>query len=255
MSYLVRQVLAVAVLVTGSVAADAPYAGTWKFNPAKSQLAGDTVTFKKLPDGMLQFDNQGFVYKFRPDGKEYPNPMGGTVSWKAAGPDTWDVSNRLKDKVVNTLHVVVEGDKQTVAAKVMKPDGGTVDSTANYDRVSGGPGLEGVWKSSEIKLPATVLQISSDGAESVALKDESGFVVNGKFDGKDYAASGTLAGASYALSFKKVGDRSFEMTGKLDGKPFYQDVFTVSADGKTLTDEGTPLNAKTETVKAVYERQ
>jgi hypothetical protein len=108
MPYLIREVLAVAVLV-GSVSADAPYAGTWKFNPAKSQFAGDTLTINKLPDGMLQF--------------------------------------------------------------------------------------------------------------------------------------------------RKVSERSFEMTAKLGGKPYYQDVFTVSADGKTLTDEGTPLNAKTETVNAVYEGQ
>jgi hypothetical protein len=254
MPYLLREALAVAVLVTRLGAADAPFAGTWKFNPAKSQLAGDTVTFKKLPDGMLEFNSQGFTYKFRPDGKEYPTPVGWTTSWKSTAPDTWDVTNRLKDKVVSTVHIVVTGDKQSVTSKMMKPDGGTVDSTGSYNRVSGGPGLEGVWKSSEIKAPATVLQISSDG-ESVALKDESGFVVNGKFDGKDYPASGTMAGASYAMSFKKISERAFQMTGKVDGKPFYQDVYTVSADGKTLTDEGTPLNAKTETVKAVYERQ
>ncbi|MEO8070865.1 MAG: hypothetical protein ABI652_05650 [Acidobacteriota bacterium] len=253
--YLVRELLAVAVMVTGFVAADAPYAGKWKLDPAKSQLTGDTVTIKKLPDGMLQFDSQGFVYNFRPDGKDYPTPIGGTVSWKGAGPDTWDVTNRLKDKVVSTVHIVLKGDRQALTIKVMKPDGGTVDSTASYNRVSGGPGIEGVWRSSEFKPQATVLQISSDGADSVALKDESGFAVNGKFDGKDHPASGTLAGASYAFSFRKVGERAFEMTAKLDGKPYYQDVFTVSADGKTLTDEGTPLNAKAETVKAVYDRQ
>jgi hypothetical protein len=32
-------------------------------------------------------------------------------------------------------------------------------------------------------------------------------------------------------------------------------VFTVSADGKTLTDNGTPVNARQEATKAVYDRQ
>jgi hypothetical protein len=44
------------------------------------------------------------------------------------------------------------------------------------------------------------------------------------------------------------------MTTKLSGKPFYVDVLTLSADGKTLIDEGNPVAAK-EPVKAVYERQ
>jgi len=38
------------------------------------------------------------------------------------------------------------------------------------------------------------------------------------------------------------------------GKPCYVDVFTLSSDGKTLTDDGNPVAAK-EPVKAVYERQ
>ena len=44
------------------------------------------------------------------------------------------------------------------------------------------------------------------------------------------------------------------MTTKLDGKPFYVEVLTLSADGNTLTDDGTPVSAK-EPTKAVYEKQ
>ena len=42
------------------------------------------------------------------------------------------------------------------------------------------------------------------------------------------------------FAFRKINDSSFEVTAKLDGKPMYVDVYTVSADGKTLTDAGTP---------------
>jgi hypothetical protein len=55
--------------------------------------------------------------------------------------------------------------------------------------------------------------------------------------------------------FRKISDRSFEVTTKLDGKPMYVEVYTVSADGKTLTDEGTPVNAKQEPFKMVFDRQ
>jgi hypothetical protein len=48
--------------------------------------------------------------------------------------------------------------------------------------------------------------------------------------------------------------RSFEATQKLNGKAIYLDTYTVSGDGKTLTDEGTPVTKK-EVVKSVYDLQ
>ena len=65
----VRVLLAVLLLVVTVKAADPPYVGKWKFNAAKSVLTGDTATIEELPDGMMQFNSQGFVYKFRLDGK------------------------------------------------------------------------------------------------------------------------------------------------------------------------------------------
>ena len=44
------------------------------------------------------------------------------------------------------------------------------------------------------------------------------------------------------------------MTTKPNGKPFYVEVLTLSADGKTLTDEANPVAVK-EPTKAVYEKQ
>jgi hypothetical protein len=56
------------------------------------------------------------------------------------------------------------------------------------------------------------------------------------------------------VAFEKSGVNSIKTTTKLDGKPFYVDVLTLSADGKTLTDDGNPVSGK-EPTKAVYERQ
>lgn len=64
------------------------------------------------------------------------------------------------------------------------------------------------------------------------------------------------AGASLkqTLAFERVGPNAIRLTTKLDGKPYYIDMLTLSADGKTLTDEGNPVAVK-EPIKAVYERQ
>jgi len=76
----------------------------------------------------------------------------------------------------------------------------------------------------------------------------------GKFDGKDYPMTGAGATMKQTLAFEKTGPNSIKMTTKVAGKPFYVDVLTLSADGKTLTDDGSPVAAK-EPVKAVFERQ
>jgi hypothetical protein len=65
-----------------------------------------------------------------------------------------------------------------------------------------------------------------------------------------------IAGAAVkqTLAFERQGAKAFKMTTKIDGKPFYTDVFTLSPDGRTLTDDGMPVSVK-EPSKAVYERQ
>ena len=52
-----------------STAADAPYIGKWKVNSSKSQLT-DIVTIEKLPSGEMRFEESGFTYTFKADGKE-----------------------------------------------------------------------------------------------------------------------------------------------------------------------------------------
>jgi hypothetical protein len=255
MKSVARLLLALTVFVVTVDAADPPYVGKWKFNAAKSTLTGDTATLENTPDGMMQFNSQGFIYKFKPDGKEYPLPDGGTTAWTATSPTTWDVSNKMGGKVVTTFHLALKGDVLGVSGKSMKPDGSAMEFTSSYKRVSGGPGFAGKWMSTDVKPPVTVLELSPSGASGVLMKDDTGPIFNGQFDGKDNAALGRMAASKYTAAFRKIGDRSFEVTVKLAGKTMYVEAYEVSADGKTLTINGTPSNAKSETYKVVFDRQ
>jgi hypothetical protein len=55
----------------------------------------------------------------------------------------------------------------------------------------------------------------------------------GKFDGKDYPVTGDPG--SDARSYKKIDDRTLELTIKKDGKTTIAGRIVVSADGKTRT--------------------
>jgi hypothetical protein len=77
----------------------------------------------------------------------------------------------------------------------------------------------------------------------------------GKFDGKDYPLTGDPT--ADARSYKKVDDRTMELTVKKDGKVTVSGRIVVAADGKTRTVTTSGTDAKGKKVKnmAVYDKQ
>jgi hypothetical protein len=77
----------------------------------------------------------------------------------------------------------------------------------------------------------------------------------GKFDGKDYPVTGDPM--SDMRSYKKVDDRTLEITNKKDGKLTVHGRAVVSADGKSRTVHlnGTDAEGKKFKIKAVYDKQ
>jgi hypothetical protein len=77
----------------------------------------------------------------------------------------------------------------------------------------------------------------------------------GKFDGKDYPVTGDPS--SDSRSYKKVDDRTLELTVKKDGKVTTTGRIVVSADGKSRTVSTSGTDAKGNKVKntAVYDKQ
>ena len=237
------------------VAAEPAYVGKWKFNAARSQLTGDTVTISSGADGTMTFDGQGFKYSFKVDGKEYPTPDGARASWTQSEPDAWDVTIKAGGKVVVSYRAVVKGETMRLAGKLTKPDGTTSDFAVAYKRTTGGPGLVGKWISTEVTAPVSLLEVAAAAPDGVTITDDTGAVFSGQFDGKVAPALGRLKGSKYTTIFRKTGANGFEMKTSVDGQPMYAEVYSVSADGKTLTIDGTPVNAPTEKYKVVFDRQ
>ena len=77
----------------------------------------------------------------------------------------------------------------------------------------------------------------------------------GKFDGKDYPVTGDPT--QDARSYKKVDDRTLDMTVKKGGKTAFTGHIVVAADGKsrTVTISGTDKDGKPATSTAVYDKQ
>jgi hypothetical protein len=239
-------------------AADLPYAGKWKLNVAKSDFGETTVTFAQTASGEMQFTAAGQSYTFRMDGKDYPGLFGRTATWKQIDANTWETANKQDGKLLSTETTKLSADGKTLSinAKGPKPAGGTFDQTIVYERVSGGPGLVGKWKTKNVETSApTVLELTPSGSDGLTVNIPDFKITSEvKFDGKDYPAVGPGVPPGLTLAIQKAGPRSFDMTEKQNGKPLFKLSFTVSADGKTLTETGGPIGVS-EKFKAVYDRQ
>ena len=71
-----------------------------------------------------------------------------------------------------------------------------------------------------------------------------------KFDGKDYPVTGAQA-PNTTNALKRIDDRTFEVMGKVDGKPAMTTRVVVAADGKTMTATQTGTNAQGQSVNNV----
>lgn len=254
-------VLILILVVTGAtvlLAADPPYVGKWKLNPAKSDFGETTVTYEQMAGGEMKVTGDGQSYTFRTDGKDYPTPWGITVAWKAVNANTWENTTKSNGKVTSsaTLKLAADGKTLTVDAKAIKATGETSNDSIVYQRLSGASGLAGKWKTKNVKVgsPGTVT-INPSGTDGLTLTyvEEKGSCT-AKFDGKDYPATGPIWPSGWTCVIAKNGASALDVSWKKDGKVMYRDTFTASADGKTLTDLG-GAPATVEKVKAVYDRQ
>lgn len=253
-----RRALLFCLAIAGvMMAADSPFIGKWKLNTAKSKFTGITTTYEALPNGEMQVTTEGQTDKFKIDGKEYPTTFGAGATWKQIDPSSWETTYRLNGAVlsVDTTRLSADGKTLTMTSKGTKPNGEAFSDSATLQRVSGGPGLAGKWKSTEVKTSTQMWDISPNGDDGLTMKIvDYNAVCSMKFDGKDYPATGPTVPKNFTLAIKKTGARSLEMTEKMGGKVVFVDSFSVSADGKTLTDVGAAPGSS-EKMTAVYDKQ
>lgn len=257
-------VAAVVCLVSGIIAstqsdgaADLPYAGTWKLNLAKSDFGETTVTYSQTASGQMQFTALGQSYTFLVDGMDYPSLFGGTSAWKQIDASTWEIALKQNGKLINTMTTTLSADGKTLTTneKGPKPTGGTFDRTTVYARVSGGPGLVGIWKTKNPPRMPRIVELVPSRSDGLAIRFPDDLEsCDAKFDGKDYPVTGPIAQPGMTLAIQKTSPRSFDVTGKQDGKPIFKFSFAVAGDGRTLTQTGGMIGVS-EKVTAVYDRQ
>ena len=235
-----------------------PYAGTWRLNLAKSDFGETVVTYAETASGEMQLTTTGQSYTFRMDGKDYPALYGATSAWKAIDDTTWETVVRQEGKRISTGTTTLSPDGKTLTSNIkgQKPSGGTFDSTRVYERVSGGPGLVGSWKTKNRPVGTPdVVELIPAGTDGLTIRFPGDREqCEARFDGKDYPVVGPIAQRGLTLALRRTGARSFDVTGTQQGQRLFTIAFTVSDDGHTLTQAGDMVGVSAAFV-AVYDRQ
>ena len=243
-----------ALVATTAVSQSSRFAGTWKLNLAKSHFGGTLYSISRTPAGLIHYSGGGFEADFDLAGKEHVMPNGMGIIGKEVSPTAWDLTFRMNGKTVQRSHLTLVGNSINNVADVIGADGKTVQQKTVDTRVAGGPGFSGKWKGGDVAGASTTLKIALDRPNGINMTiPEFQTTVKGKFDGKDYPVMQAAGAMKVTNAFTKVGN-SIKVLAKLNGKAFTEDIYTVSRDGKTLTDESTAV-ATGEKTKAVFDRQ
>lgn len=247
----------VAALSCATVAfAQNPFAGTWKADYSKSHVTGDTVTFTPEANGRVRVTQDGRSYSFKPDGSNTTNPMGRTEQWTKSDNNNWKTVTKVgSETVTDNMKVSSDGKTLTDSSSGTMPNGQAFNETETFTRIAPGKGLYGEWKSTKMShnSPDTI-QIEANGDNGIiwnipAIKAS----VKLNFDGKETAPTGPTVPEGLMLAATKTSPRSFKLVEKMKGKLLWTGHFTVSADGKTLTESGRAVGASAPE-KVVYQR-
>jgi hypothetical protein len=221
--------------------ADSPFDGTWKLDPAKSNLTGESMTLEDAGGGSIKYTDSDQSYTFKPDGSSFTTPTGSDRTFAKNADGSYTVTVKLHGTLVrtNTWTPSSDGNTITIESKGTKPNGDKFDDTTTYTRTAAGSGIIGTWKSTKVKLSSpNSISIQSSGDDVTFTIVAVKATAQAKWDGKDYPATGPTVPDGITLALTKTGPTSFTMVEKSKGKVLVTLRYHVAADGKSMTTHG-----------------
>jgi hypothetical protein len=246
------QLLLLGCLVTGTVwAANDPFVGKWKVNPSKSKLYDEMKVEVAGANRYALTFGPGQTDTVVADGSDQPALSGTTLSITVKGPNSWEVTRKMKGRTLLTAHWTLSEDGKTLNDAFTQylpdgmtlfsqplPNGSTLFMPYVYERTAGDSGFLGTWDSESATLRAGIeLEIEPHEGDGLSFKrsdEETPKMI--KLDGSnhpDFDPNGGDKGTAY--SGRRVNERSLEITQESKGKITGTRQIEVSRDLKTLT--------------------
>jgi hypothetical protein len=259
-----RFTLAVALFAaSGSIAsaADSPFVGTWKMNVDKSHLSGETYSYTPTATGFQYSNGSTVKFDFALDGKDYVVIPGRTVSWTKSGDNTWDsVYKTGNGTVISKVHRVLSADGKTMTAVITeyRPDGTTTKQTDLRERVSGGPGLAGMWKDAKVSRQESttmIISVPSGGHIKFEIPEEKESFEAPTDGTPSSAVKGPRIPEGVTVSYRQTAPNKLEWSYANKSGELVRGVDTVAADGKSLTSASWAPGKESEKTTEFYDKQ
>ena len=224
----------VAALNGSCVAQDNPWNGTWKIDPSTIKYDGPTYTITSDTEGYMVTRGGKADPKVVCDGAPKANPNGSMVTCTKSG-SGYRLEVTRDGKPVNNSSVALSADGKTMTRTIhfTPADDSPYTMTLTSKRVSGGPGVSGVWKQMTVAESADtgLLTIQVNG-DSVDFKEtDVAKPVTCKLDGTE-----TNLSATSTMAVRLADPHTLKVTYKGDGMVRRENTFVLSEDGKTITE-------------------
>ena len=237
----VKTILALISLFPAIACATTPFDGSWK-------VRLDSMKYSGRPDEALII-NGNFTcrtcvpaFTIKADGKQQATPVHNTrdhMSVKIVSPTTVEYTQMVGSRVTYASTDTVSADGNTITSLFKDSSGDKpFEGTATAKRVGPAPpgahAVSGAWMTDSIPEWTEDARIFAIESTENGMKwTWNSIVTDAKFDGKQHPNKNDPN--KTLVQLKKVSDRQFEERGTSEGTLQYVNVWTVSADGKSIT--------------------
>jgi hypothetical protein len=232
------------LLLPAMAKAQSQFGGTWKIDPSTAKLPAKPDVYL-LQDGVYHCKTCVPPHDVKADGQDHKvsgDPYSDTMSVKVVDDRTIETTYKKKGKIVASGKTWVSADGNTLTSEFTDSSNTNSDPvTGKFEakRVAKGPAgshaISGSWRAAKVDAISDnnlvfTLKVSGD---SLSFSAPTGQTYTAKLDGSDAPFKGDPGVTS--VSVKRVNKNTLEETDKRDGKAIYVSLYTVSADGKTMT--------------------
>ncbi|SPE17937.1 exported hypothetical protein [Candidatus Sulfotelmatomonas gaucii] len=232
--------------------------GTWKLDPARSNIPGPTLTLSLTPDGMFYSSGRSGSAKFRCDGKAYQAAETLTAFCTQKNSSDLEITTFRNGSKAGVSHwqLSSNGKMLTVDSEIFQPDRSPKPKETHFTRTSGSSGFTGGWRNvNPFDGLASILQISMGSNALHYSYPEKDIHADAFIDGTDAAIQDPSVSAGATVSLRERGPREFSVTTKLNGRATNAGYWQISADGRSLTDSYWEPGRPNEKAVLVYEKQ
>ena len=236
----ISQLLLAACLLTPALwAADNPFLGKWKLNPAKSRFP-DEMKVTSAGTNKYVFDfGAGQTETIATDGTDQPGIYGTTLAVSVEAPDTWKVVRKKDGRTLLTATWKLSDNGATLSDfyRQNSPDVSTISMDYVYKRTTPGSGFAATWDSVSEKMNSPYdLEIKPYEENGLTfITPSEGSTQNVRLDGEDHPEAGPNASPDSTSSGRRVNEHAVKITRKVKGQVRETRDVELSPDSKTLT--------------------